>query len=143
MRKLITLALLLLLTACASESTEDGKSKEVKASADVVAAETENQPWEKYTAQEVYDLVESGEEVYSLEHAEPLENEFFRLYEAGELTSEWGNYLYVFGAELTAKHPENEEYFKLIANAGVNVKNENYDEAKNKLKDAEALRGAN
>lgn len=143
MRKLITLVLLLLLTACASESTEDDKSKEVKASADVVTAETEDLPWEKYTAQEVYNLVEDGDEVYSLEHAEPLEEEFFRLYEVGELTPEWGNYLYVFGAELTSKHPEKEEYFKLIANAGVNVKNENYDEAKSKIEDAGVLRGAN
>ncbi|PKG27835.1 hypothetical protein CWS20_17245 [Cytobacillus horneckiae] len=143
MRKLTMLALLLLLTACANESTEDDKSKEVKASADVVTAKAEDVPWEKYTAQEVYDLVEGGKEVYSLEYAEPLEEEFFRLYEAGELTSEWGNYLYVFGAELTSKHPEKEEYLKLIANAGVSVKNENYDEAKSKMEHAEALRDSN
>lgn len=148
MRKLTTLVLLLLLTACANESTEEVKEEAksdketVEVTADVVAAEVKDEklPWEKYDTQEIYDLVNDGKEVFTLDNAVALENEFFRLYDSGELTSDWGKYLHVFGAELQPNHADLDEYLKTIMNVGVNVMNENYDEANRLMEHAKVLR---
>lgn len=142
MRKLTTLVLLLLLTACASESTEDDKSKEVKASADVVAAEADNLPWEKYDTQEIYDVVNSGGEVFTLEDGPILVEVTLEKFEDGTIDEEWGHYLYGYSAELHAKHPEEKEYLRLLEESGINIRNENYKYAKERLELAKEHEGA-
>lgn len=149
MRKLITLVLLLLLTACGNDSIDSEKVEEennkgkVEASADVVTAEAEELPWEKYDTQEIYDLVNEGKEVFSLDHADALEEEFFRLYESGDLTEDWGKYLHVYGAKLQPENPEYKEYFDLMLRASTNIENGMFEEANGNIEHAREIRGAN
>lgn len=142
MRKYIALVLVILLSACSSnEVKEDESPKVAKASeTSVVSAEAEEMPWDKYDTEEIYDVVNEGEQVFTLDHADAIEEEFSRLYESGELTPDWGKYLHAFGAELHPNHDKLDEYLKTVMNVGINVRNENYDEANRLMEHAKVLR---
>ncbi|MEK5107210.1 hypothetical protein MHI57_10700 [Cytobacillus sp. FSL K6-0129] len=147
MRKYIALALVILLSACSSSEVKEEESQKVTkvSETNVSAAEVEDEelPWEKYDTQEIYDLVKEGEQVFKLEHAEAIENEFFHLYESGELTEDWGKYLHVYGAKLQPENPDYKEYFDLILKASTNIENGMFDEANRKMENAEAMRDFN
>lgn len=98
-------------------------------------------PWEEYSPDEIYDVANSDEgPVFTIEDASAIEDEFISKYENEELTSDWGKYLHVFGGELSAKYPDDKDYFKLMMDAGVATMNEQYDYAKGLIEKAKNLR---
>lgn len=105
-----------------------------------VESDIREYPWEEYSPDDIYEIVKSGKQLYVIEDAPAIEEEFLTKYENNDLYSDWGKYLHVFGGELSAKYPDDKDYFKLMMNAGVATMNEQYDYAKELIDKAVKLR---